>query len=876
MEASAPPRSSDPSSVHGRFLPGASLGERFRIVGLLGRGGMGEVYRADDLELDQSVALKFLPEKLVADPAALDRLRGEVRTARQISHPNICRVYDIAQAEGHVFLSMEYVDGDDLAHVLRRLGPPSKDKAVEIARQLCLGLAAAHENKVLHRDLKPANVMLDGRGRVRITDFGLAGLADELEANPQRAGTPAYMAPEQLETGTVSVRSDIYSLGLLLYELFTGKQAFAGESLEELQRSRSSGSVPSMRSQNESVDPAIERVILRCLEPAPADRPPSVYAVLAALPGGDPLAAALAAGETPSPDMVASARERGGLSPRWAVSLFAAVLLTLGLGAIVGPKCMIAPEMGPDELGVLAREMVRDLGHELPRAEAAGLIQNSSYLAHLERESGGRGWGNDRERWPPPYFHWHRASPASLKPNDIHHPVTSLGDPLAAPPGSVAIVLGSGGQLVELEVVPQPSRNEPEAEAEAVDWSLVLEQAGLDVVELQPTAPARNVPSYCNEVVAFRVERPEESGGEYVFQAGAHRGRVVHATTVWDWDEGGPLARSRSGQFQLDRLWSVYDGLLTATYILSALLAWYNMRLGRGDRRGAVTYGVVVFVAYFLYSAANARISESGIGAFLAWVVGWDPLGHASMHALHTTLVYLAIEPYVRRVWPRALIGWARLARGRWKDPAVARETLIGIAVPLLGGTLLGGGVDVVRLLTGHQVTRLYYDPGWLGNSARMATEIPHIAALAMFFAMIYYFVLLVLRLLTRRDWATIALIVGLPLLGSLRQMAGLLAEGGSVIEIAETLIPVVFITIMVMMMMRFGLIAVITALFVTFLAPGIPSTFDMSAFYAPQAMLGMLVLVAMAVYGFRYSLAGQPVFRDTLSDGQETRAVSR
>jgi serine/threonine-protein kinase len=260
-----PSRPSDPSAVHGRFLPGASIGERYRIVGLLGRGGMGEVYRADDLELGQSVALKFLPEKLAADPVALDRLRGEVRTARQIAHPNICRVYDIAQVDGHVFLSMEYVDGDDLSHVLRRLGPPGKDKAVEIARQLCLGLAAAHESKVLHRDLKPANVMLDNRGRVRITDFGLAGLIDELEADPQRAGTPAYMAPEQLESGTVSVRSDIYSLGLLLYELFTGKRAFEGTTLEELRQSRSSESIPSMHLHNESVEPAIERVILRCL-----------------------------------------------------------------------------------------------------------------------------------------------------------------------------------------------------------------------------------------------------------------------------------------------------------------------------------------------------------------------------------------------------------------------------------------------------------------------------------------------------------------------------------------------------------------------------------------------------------------------------------
>src|SRR5687767_3674619 len=175
------PPSSHPSSssLHGRFDPGTRLGSRYRIVGLLGRGGMGEVYRADDLELNQSVALKFLPERVARNAADLARLRSEVRTARQISHPNVCRTYDISEAGDQVFVVMEYVDGEDLASVLRRLGRPSPDKALEIARQLCLGLGAAHENGVLHRDLKPANIMIDGRGRVRITDFGLAGTAEE-------------------------------------------------------------------------------------------------------------------------------------------------------------------------------------------------------------------------------------------------------------------------------------------------------------------------------------------------------------------------------------------------------------------------------------------------------------------------------------------------------------------------------------------------------------------------------------------------------------------------------------------------------------------------------------------------------------------------
>ena len=122
------------SSVHGRFEPGTKLGTRYRIVGLLGRGGMGEVYRADDLELEQSVALKFLPERVVGDPVALDRFRSEVRNARKIAHPNVCRMYDIGEVDGHIFLSMEYIDGEDLAHVLACMGRPSQEKSLEIAR----------------------------------------------------------------------------------------------------------------------------------------------------------------------------------------------------------------------------------------------------------------------------------------------------------------------------------------------------------------------------------------------------------------------------------------------------------------------------------------------------------------------------------------------------------------------------------------------------------------------------------------------------------------------------------------------------------------------------------------------------------------------
>jgi len=167
----------------GDFFSGQMIAGRFRIVGRIGSGGMGDVYRADDHELGTSVALKFLPFELAGDAVRLARLRNEVRVARQVAHPNVCRVYDIGDADGRPFLSMEYIDGEDLSSLLRRIGRLPKDKAVDLAREICAGVAAAHELGVVHRDLKPANVMIDGRGRARVADDGDAGA--RIEAVPE-------------------------------------------------------------------------------------------------------------------------------------------------------------------------------------------------------------------------------------------------------------------------------------------------------------------------------------------------------------------------------------------------------------------------------------------------------------------------------------------------------------------------------------------------------------------------------------------------------------------------------------------------------------------------------------------------------------------
>lgn len=250
---------------------------------------MGEVYRADDLRLGQPVALKFLSPELAANARALKLFESEVRLSREVTHPNVCRVHDIGEADGRHFLSMEFIDGEDLNSLLKRIGRLPGEKALDVARQLCAGLGAAHERGVLHRDLKPANIMLDGRGRVRITDFGLALLAGQASQSGEVSGTPHYLAPELFASRTATTRSDLYALGLVLYEIFTGKRAFEGKTFGDLRSKHEQTDPPNPSTLVPDLDPRIEQIIELCIKKDPEQRPASVNEVLESLPAGEPL-----------------------------------------------------------------------------------------------------------------------------------------------------------------------------------------------------------------------------------------------------------------------------------------------------------------------------------------------------------------------------------------------------------------------------------------------------------------------------------------------------------------------------------------------------------------------------------------------------------
>src|SRR5579871_3328515 len=498
---SRPVSSTSSSLDEGRFLPGTLLVGRYRIVALIGRGGMGEVYRANDLKLSQPVALKFLPEATAKNETVLGRFYNEIRIARQVSHPNVCRVYDLGDVDGQPYLSMEYVDGEDLGSLLRRIGRLPEDKALEIARKLCAGLAAAHEQGILHRDLKPSNVMLDARGQILLTDFGLAGLADQIGGAEVRNGTPAYMAPEQLEGKEVTIRSDIYSLGLVLYEIFTGKRPYESDTLAGLERARKSGAPPTPSTLVKDLDPRIERVILRCLESDPARRPPTALAVAGALPGGDPLAAALAAGETPSPEMVAAAGEHSCITASIALPIFLATLLVLAIQAVLQFHLNAIDKTGLDTptevLEQKAHDLLSSLGYSNPPVDViTGFDINGGLLGAIQQTGHPPDWDRRLRERPPALIFQYRQSDAPLVSDEYHDDkltpgIVTMENPPLTTSGMINLETDIHGRLLDFEAIPSQVLEPLKQPAPPPDWNALFKAADLDPTQFHSVEPTR-------------------------------------------------------------------------------------------------------------------------------------------------------------------------------------------------------------------------------------------------------------------------------------------------------------------------------------------------------------------------------------------------
>jgi predicted Ser/Thr protein kinase len=800
-----------------RFAPGRIFASRYRIVSLLGRGGMGEVYRAEDLKLGQPVALKLMAFRSQRRRDDLQRFAAEVRLARQIAHPNICRVYDLGEAEGWQYLSMEYVDGETLASLVRRIGALPSDKVLDFARQLFAGVAAAHDRGVLHRDLKPSNVMVDGRGRIRIMDFGLAISADEMPRD--RAGTPAYMAPEQLTGDRVTERTDLYALGLILYEVYAGRALFAGltfyQRLRRVQHGELSTVTPSM-------DPRVAPLVSACLEEDPAARPASAAAVAAMLPGGDPLTAAVAEQRIVTPEMLAAASTTGALSlpTAWlllSIATIGAIVVTARAEALLLPHAALPKP--PAVLVERCEEILARIGHKADATDSDFWFAPSADRTVL-------------------YFVY-RQSPRPLVARNLFRVIGET-DPPATVPGMALVKADAFGRLVSLTRIGEPAKRSGDT-TRGVGWSALFSDAGLDerqfIAVTSPTVP----------LVAHDTVRAWEHVSD-------ERLRVTAATLLGEpvfFEVADPTSASMRDRTALTTgrtsfaeqiLWL----LIASAFVGMAVIARRNLRAGEGDRSSARKLGWFVACGGTLSGLLRAHHVPLVVEeiALLLGVAGW-----ALVWAGFSWLAYISFEPYVRGLWPRTLISWTRLLAGRLRDPLVGRDVLIGTLI----GIMLTGMLVVRFTFARASVPEPFAEPAIesLASGRLLGWSLLFGVLNGLQFALGALFFVVLIRMVVRERWLAVVIlsVIAAPVApGGVASLAGLAwAIGTAGIAVATV--------------MRVGLLAGALAIICVHLFTASALTLNPQSWCFGSSIVILAVVIALAVYGFIVSLAGQPAF---------------
>lgn len=850
--APAPPSHSTHanSKTQGAFFPGAMLADRYRIVALLGRGGMGEVYRAEDLRLGETVALKLLPSEFSNDAARLAFFYDEVRLSRGLTHPNICRVHDLGVAGTLHFLSMEYIDGENLQALLRRIGRLPAAKAAELGRQMAAGLAAAHQGGVLHRDLKPANVMIDGRGHARITDFGLACAMESKSQATGPVGTPIYMAPETYLRHVTSVASDIYSLGLILYEMCVGKRYCRATTAEQLREHHENAVAPELSDLLPDCDPALARLIVRCLDPDPTQRPASVAEVISLLPGGDPLAAALAAGETPSPEMVAAAGSVPPIPVKWLGGLSA--LLVVGLMLVVGLSFWAFRtrhfEHPPAVLVNGAREWLEEWGyHTDSRYEAWGFALDRPRLRHWTATSG---VGERAERPAGAYF-WYRSSRlpmAPFAPDWAGDDFLTIDEqrPAMATPGMTHLQLDLQGRLVGLQVIPESqSEVEPrEATAKPVEQGelneRVLAAAGLtaeDRERLKSQEPSFLPPMFADRRLAWVGEDVAGVKGQLEVLYAELQGMPVYFEQRFPWTAAASRETSSSAGVGIRAvLVAVWIPLLLVSGLVMAVRNW---RAGRGDKRGAQRVAcflaVTGLVHWFL--SGNHVASRHELDQLLTALAGAVLLGAI------VWMGYLAIEPTVRRNWPQTLVSWTRLVSGRVYDPLVGRDVLIGITV----GAWVAVGKWCLVVIPESLGWSSYAFPNVINlaplHSTRAALgELTVAVCLSVLYGLFFQLLfLMVLRIVLRRwSLAVVVFVVFLSTQVAVQYQPMSLAWGLTCIEMLGC----------AWLFLRVGLLSVVVMHFTRLICKW-PLTWDLSQWQGDASLIALGAILGLAVAAF-------------------------
>lgn len=828
-----PHKGAMPASTADRWTSGSIVAGRYRIVNSLGKGGMGEVYRVEDTALSRAAALKFITAGRGTDPVWLNHFLGEARIASTITHRHVCRIYDIGEADGEAFLSMEYIDGEDLAGLLRRVGRLTPEKAGELARQLCLGLASIHDRGILHRDLKPANVMIDGRGEVRITDFGIAVGIEAARFDGEPSGTPRYMAPEVIEGNPASVQSDVYSLGLILYQMVTGRHAL--DAVEG--RAADPASVPPPGEWAPGLDGNSEHTILQCLKPDPLHRPQSAFEVLAGISGDELLRSIVAAGELPPVEIVAQSPTR----TRWdrVIARTSAGIVAAGLLAVLllADKTTLISQarltQPPDVLADRAKHVLRMAGYDSARHrfQESFTLHQGRWLRARTLKTGGT--AVDR-RFPPGHevigyrcalmdsSDTDAAPPAFL---DLYSPPT---------PAAQAIVDGEG-RLRELDcrTLPDAFAGDPAA---PVDWAPVFALAGLDLAAFQ------EVPSAATPAGSSDAQAWESPARDVRVKAAQRNGQILEFSVVAPGEEIAGVGWKTSNLL-------VVRAVFLVTLALTIPLGWCNVRRRSGDRRGALKIGSFIFamqfVMYFIQQAAPATVSDT----FL-WLV--SGVQTALFMACLVWLYYIALEPNVRRFWPQSLVSWARLLTGRCRDPLVGRDVVVGCAFGV-GMVLI---VQVVawfclrspQPLAGLVAPVLDWHLGRLSGYGFTIGSLAGASVHAVSRGFIALALMLLLRLVTKHRWTAASLfgvVIAAAYAVGIRPLTGVEFIGCGLLAITATIV-----------LDRVGFLAFVVGLFVSRLLLSTPLTLNFNAWYAGQTALSVTLVLLLAGIGLHFSRA--------------------
>lgn len=666
------------------------IAKRYRVYERLGRGGMAEVYRAEDLHLMRFVALKVPLAKRGLSEQFRSRLRSEVRIGREIAHPNVLKIYDLYDDGRQWLLSMELIEGDTLHRILKRkMGPLTAHERMSIAIDLCAGLGAIHDRGVIHRDLKPQNVMIDDSGRAVITDFGLADY--QVACEDPSAGTLEYLAPEQLAEGRVSQKSDLYSLGVLLHEIFTGEHPYLGDeeqdlARDELARRQLEGPPCFDREPAAAVLPAVQQTIQACLDPDPQKRPGSVREVAEKLHehGGDWF---LRNGR-PTPVYRLLVAPEGGLSARAAGAGLAAGVAGLLLVALLSqwtqPAQAALGGEAPLALESEARGLARRLGFD-PAAEHRRYgyaYRPGPWAARPPWDSATEPGGGPAAAEPPVRF-WYRQSPRPLTPVRPGSAFARPDDPPPTP-GTVRIDLDPSGRLLHLSAVPSPAgAASPPAEPE---WRVLFEAAGLDLARFETTSPDRVPAVFAEQLRAWETETDPPRGPPIRVEAASTRGLPVEFGPVGIGSvelgavprSGAEAARDRDAE-EAPVLSSRIGGLAFALgfgVILAAVvwLAWRNFHHRLADRAAAFRLALLFLCARIVAGVLGAPHVASLAEVNLVWAV----LARALLVAALVWIIYVALEPLARHAWPERSASWVRMLYGRVEDRLLGRDLLCG------------------------------------------------------------------------------------------------------------------------------------------------------------------------------------------------------